>query len=176
MGNVGIRAWFRRWWQGLTRQGQPPRQLLRLLRRAEARHWLELGIADPQHTQTVLQQLRRTTGKTIHYTAVDQFELRPTGPLPLRQVYAELKVPGVEVHLVPGPWPAALQRLILNGVCVDAVVISHHVEDAAVTQILPLLSQLLSQEAVWRQVQDEEGNVQFVPLALEHAASRRQAA
>jgi len=173
---VGIWSWLRRRCRGWIGQDQPHRQLLRLLRRAQVRHLLELGISDAVRTQAVLQQLARATGGTIHYTAVDPFELRPRHPLPLRQAYTQLKLPGVEVHLLPGPWAAALQRLVLSGTRVDAVVISSRVEEACLPQLLGLLPRLLRQGVVWREVEDEEGHVRFVCQSLDLPQQRPLAA
>ncbi len=174
--NVGIRSWFRQWWGGLARGRQPHARLLRWLRQEQVQHLLELGLSDVQRTRAVLQQLGTSAARPLHYTAVDQFDLRPEEPLPLRQIYTELKLPAVEVHLVPGPWTEALQRLVLNGVRVDAVLISHRVDEAVLAQVLPLLAQLLCREAVWREVRDAEGNVRFEPQALVPSPAHRRAA
>ncbi len=171
---MGIGSWLRRWWQGVASRGRTA-QLARQLKRAGVQHLLELGLSELERTQTTLRQLVRAAPSSIRYTAVDTFELRKGEPLPLRAAYARLKQPGVQVHLVPGPWLAAIRRLQLSGVQVDGVVISHLVTEEELPDVLAALGPILRQEALWREQRDDQGGVQFVRLAPA-ARPARQAA
>ena len=172
---MGIGSWLRRWWQGVASRGRTA-QLARQLKRAGVHHLLELGLPDLERTRTTLRQLARTSPGPICFTAVDAFELRNGEPLPLRAAYARLKLPGVQVQLVPGPWLAALRRLQLGGVQVDGVVISHLVPEEELPQVLAALGPILRQEALWRERRDDQGGAQFIRLTPAAASPARRAA
>jgi len=180
---VGIGSWLRQWWQGVASRGRTA-QLARQLKRAGVHHLLELGLSDLERTQTTLRQLVRAASAPVRYTAVDTFELRNGQPLPLRAAYARLKLPGVQVQLIPGPWLAALRRLRLSGVQVDGVVISHLVpedrlKNKASVQMFDLNAPEFTtplKDALWRERRDDQGGAQFVRLTLAGASPTRRAA
>src|SRR5262245_60394378 len=90
------------------------RAVYQALRGRLIRSVVELGINRTERTQRILEIARWGSENTpLRYTGIDLFEARPANQagLTLKQAYAALKRPNVQVQLVPGDAATALRRV-----------------------------------------------------------------
>ncbi len=153
------------WWRRVRvawGQRRAWRRLCTNLQHHRPLHLLELTLSDLSRTQLLLQQALQAAAGEIHYTLVDLFDLRRNEPMALKEVFAQLQRPGVQVHLVPGPCNQALRRLALQGIQVQWVLINFTPEEQLAWE--NLLPPLLAPGAqVWVEHHCESKGVHFLP-------------
>ena len=165
------------------------RSLYRAVRGKPVRSIIELGIDLAGRTQRLVEIASwRLNGVPLRYTGVDLFEARPSDQprLPLKQAFAALKRPQVNVELVPGDPATALRRVANSHVGTDLLIVSAvHDSDALASawiwmpRMLTPASHIfvehrstISETAQWRQPKLPE----IQRLAAEASKSARRAA
>ncbi len=97
------------------------KKLLRRLEALKVQSVLEISVDDGNRSVLLMQKLTGALVDPVHYIAVDQFELGPSG-LTLRQFHQDLRQNGVTAQLVPMPPTAGLGRVLRTFGQVDAVI------------------------------------------------------
>jgi hypothetical protein len=104
------------------------RAVYRLMRKLRAKRIVEMGVGTLERTQRMLALAKHWhTPAEIHYTGIDQFELRTPSDAPgvaLKEAHRQLAPTGCKIRLVPGDPMAALVRTANSLGTVDLVLIS----------------------------------------------------
>jgi hypothetical protein len=103
------------------------RALYRAIRARPVRSIVELGIGITGRTRRVLEIASwRPQCSPLRYTGIDLFEGRPSGqPGPsLKEAFAQLRLPGAHIKLVPGDPNTALMRVANALVGTDLLLIA----------------------------------------------------
>jgi hypothetical protein len=126
------------------------RTLYRAIHGQPIRSIVELGIC-LERTQRVLEVISwQPRGETLRYTGIDLFEMRPPeqpGPS-LKEAFAQLRLPGVAVQLVPGEPAAALTRVanLLSGT--DLLIVSGHHDAQSLARAWGWMPRMLSRSSL----------------------------
>jgi len=123
------------------------RLLYRAVRRKSIRSIVELGIDLKGRTSRLLEIAAwRGQNLPLRYTGIDLFEARPADQpkLSLKQAFAGLKRPQVNVQLVPGDPATALRRVANSLTGSDLVIISANADRASLAASWNWLPRMLT--------------------------------
>jgi hypothetical protein len=122
------------------------RAVYRAMRGRPIRSVVELGINQTERTRRVLEVARwRKENAPLRYAGIDLFEAR-TGAqsgLTLKQVFAALKRPDVQVQLVPGDTANALRRVANSLANTDLLLIAAHHDRESLEQAWAWIPRML---------------------------------
>ena len=157
------------------------RALLKAIRRKTVRSIVELGIGFSGRTKRLLEVAAwRADCRPLRYTGIDLFEARPVaqGRVPLKQAFADLRLPDVRVQLVPGEPDMALRRVANSLTATDLLLISASQDAQSLAQAWTWMPRMLTAGSlVFQEVAaTESGPVRWQPLGLSEIQERAQAA
>lgn len=127
MRNVSVGRLWRSLYLLYFSQPAAERSLYRAARGKSVHSIVEIGIDLAGRTQRLVEVASwRLNGAPLRYTGIDLFEARAIDQprLPLKQAFAALKRPQVNVELVPGDPAAALRRVANSHAGTDLLLVS----------------------------------------------------
>jgi hypothetical protein len=163
------------------------RGLYKAVRVRPVRSIVELGIGLGGRTERILE-IAGWKADSLRYTGIDLFEGRPGGApgISLKEAFAQLRLPGVRVQLVPGDPYTALLRVANALVNTDLLLISANQDQESLARAWTWVPRMLTptslvfleeagpkeRETLWRQVASDE----IQSLAAVASRSHRRAA
>lgn len=155
-------AWFSR--------PRGDRALYRLIRRRRPRAIVEIGLRDGRRARRMIEMAQAyAAGATVSYAGVDSFELRPAGeaPLPLKQIFRQLKCTGARLRLLPGDPFAALARSANELTGTDLIVISRDQDPQSLARAWFYIPRMLHPGSeVYIEQADEKGAISMQRMAV----------
>lgn len=131
------------------------RAVYKAVKSRQVRSIVEVGIGLGGRTERLLEIASwRADCLPLRYTGIDLFEARPQSgagvpaALSLKQAFRQLRLPSVQVQLVPGPPDAALMRVANSLTGTDLLLISADHDDAALARTWPWVPRMLSPQSL----------------------------
>jgi hypothetical protein len=163
------------------------RRLYKAIQARPIRSIVELGIGLGGRTERILE-IAGWKADALRYTGIDLFEARPGGAqgLSLKEAFAQLRLPGVRVQLVPGDPYTALLRVANALAGTDLLLISACQDPDSLARAWTWVPRMLTPtslvfleeagpregETLWRQIPSDE----IQHLAAAAGRSHRRAA
>ena len=122
------------------------RTLYRTLCRTRATSIVELGISDPDRSLRLIRLAEGFSRETpVSYTAIDLFDARPTGqvPLTLKQAHRHFSASAAKIKLVPGLPSESLAGSANTLLGTDLVLFAHDVASDPSSRLWFFLPRLL---------------------------------
>jgi hypothetical protein len=165
---VAAASWFR--YARLAHLSRPKanRQLYRLVKRDKICRIVEVGISDLSRAVAMIEIAQRFAGnKKVWYTAVDLFEARQPGslPLPMKETYRILRATEANVRLVPGAPASSLAAAANAHQNTDLILIGPDVTEADLYGAWYYVPRMLNETStILSERRTADGESVFTPL------------